>query len=301
MYKKIFLTLLLLCFINPLFSQRYNFKKYGKSEGFGKNQILSIFQDSYGFMWFGTGVGLTRYDGENWLDFSVYDGLPANEVLAFVEDDSLGLWVGTGFGLVRIDISDYNNPVIQKVRDNLFNVDIEALLYNNQTLWIATTNEGLFYRKNSKVFKHEINKKLTNKRISDIKAANDGSIQLITQERGLTFLDKDGEILRNVRNFNGRLMTCVSPLAESGDCIVGTDRGLYKYLYEQNRFVRIIPAKISKFDTHIFNVKIDRNGVILAATDHGVIKVKDNKFNLISCYKFCKQSGYPVYCMQAGN
>lgn len=294
MYKKLFLTLLLLCFINPLFSQRYNFKKYGRSEGFGKNQILSIFQDSYGFMWFGTGVGLTRYDGENWLDFSVYDGLPANEVLALVEDDSLGLWVGTGFGLVRIDISDYNNLVIQKVGDNLFNVDINALLYNNQTLWIATTNNGLFFRKNGKVFEHEINKKLTDKRISDIQAANDGGIILITPEKGLTFLNKDGEILRSVRNTGGRLMTCVYPLVESSDYIIGTNKGLYKYLYEQNKFVRIIPAKFSKFNLHVYNVDIDKNGVILAGTDYGVIKTKDNRFDLIA-----KENGLPTDYMRS--
>src|SRR5687767_9794141 len=45
-------------------------------DGLSQSNVLCIFQDSRGFMWFGTEDGLNKYDGYN---FTVYKNDPAKK------------------------------------------------------------------------------------------------------------------------------------------------------------------------------------------------------------------------------
>ena len=63
-----------------------------------------IFQDTRGFMWFGTYKGLNRYDGKR---FTVYDRNDLCGVSDFIhavaEDGEGNLWIGTDNGLLVYD------------------------------------------------------------------------------------------------------------------------------------------------------------------------------------------------------
>ena len=60
--NSILLYLCIIC-INS-FSQTYNFKNYNTEQGLPQSQVLSIFQDHNGNMWFGTnGGGAGKFDG----------------------------------------------------------------------------------------------------------------------------------------------------------------------------------------------------------------------------------------------
>lgn len=60
---------LLLAFSLTGFSQEYPVKFLDISDGLSNNSVTTIYQDSDGYMWFGTYDGLNRYDGYN---FKVY-------------------------------------------------------------------------------------------------------------------------------------------------------------------------------------------------------------------------------------
>ncbi len=78
--------------------------------GLSNNSVNTIFQDHYGFMWFGTYDGLNRYDGYNFKIFKNHWGdeksLINNHVNCIVEDKENRIWAGTEKGLVYYNYSD---------------------------------------------------------------------------------------------------------------------------------------------------------------------------------------------------
>jgi len=83
------------------------FERISIESGLSQSSILSICQDSKGFLWFGTYEGLNRYDG---YTFKVYKNDPENpfslskNVVEVIIEDHLGtLWIGTESGLDCFD------------------------------------------------------------------------------------------------------------------------------------------------------------------------------------------------------
>jgi ligand-binding sensor domain-containing protein/signal transduction histidine kinase len=92
---------LLLCLI-PLIAhaQIYDFKSYTVREGLLSNAITSLCQDSRGYLWIGTGDGLSVYDGETFKNYSAADGLSSSLVNCVMEDinEKGVIWIGTNGG-----------------------------------------------------------------------------------------------------------------------------------------------------------------------------------------------------------
>jgi signal transduction histidine kinase/ligand-binding sensor domain-containing protein len=84
---------------------RLTYHSLGVAEGLANDSVYCVYQDSSGFMWFGTFGGLSRYDGESITTYRPHEGqgaLQASVVFALIEDGRGDLWVGTdGGGLAR--------------------------------------------------------------------------------------------------------------------------------------------------------------------------------------------------------
>lgn len=63
-----------------LYAQILIFKNYTIQDGLAANHINCIQQDSTGFMWFGTGEGLSKYDGYRFTNYSTLNGLHFNYI-----------------------------------------------------------------------------------------------------------------------------------------------------------------------------------------------------------------------------
>lgn len=83
--------------------QSIKFKNLSVQDGLSRSWVKCIYQDKYGFLWFGTSDGLNKYDG---YTFKIYkhnlsskNSLNHNNITAIYEDNKGTLWVGTQVGL----------------------------------------------------------------------------------------------------------------------------------------------------------------------------------------------------------
>lgn len=118
-------------------------------EGLAQNTVDCIFQDSYGFMWFGTWNGLCRYDGYNFRTFQKRDAqksLPDNFVRAICEDSSENLWIGTASGIVIYNLQNETFNLPEDLQSILGKIAVTSLVCDkNGGIWIGAEKGMLFY------------------------------------------------------------------------------------------------------------------------------------------------------------
>ncbi|MCB0565985.1 MAG: hypothetical protein KDD01_16565, partial [Phaeodactylibacter sp.] len=93
----------LLLTLSPLllFSQtnpQPHFRNYSTQHGLPSPEVYCAFQDSRGYMWFGTDNGAARFDGYTFRTYDAQDGLTSNVVFDIHEDAKGRIWFGTMTG-----------------------------------------------------------------------------------------------------------------------------------------------------------------------------------------------------------
>ncbi len=61
-------------------------------------KVTAIVQEESGDIWFATFGGLSRYDGEYFVNYTVADGLPIDEIECLIPAEDGKLWYGTWGG-----------------------------------------------------------------------------------------------------------------------------------------------------------------------------------------------------------
>ena len=74
---------------------------YGADDGLPQEDMLSIFQDLKGYMWFGTNSGAVRYNGREMTVFNQEQGLPGNSVRDIRQDSSGTMYFATTSGIAK--------------------------------------------------------------------------------------------------------------------------------------------------------------------------------------------------------
>ena len=94
--------LLCLTLLNS-YGQDYPTVQYTNRDGLAQMQVMCLLKDSRGYLWVGTKVGLSRFDGQRFESFQVSDGLLSNTVLGLTEDRKGNIWISFRKGLVKFD------------------------------------------------------------------------------------------------------------------------------------------------------------------------------------------------------
>jgi ligand-binding sensor domain-containing protein/serine phosphatase RsbU (regulator of sigma subunit) len=120
-YIRVYWLLFVVVFSLTLFSsskssaQQYNFTNFTVENGLSQSQILSVFQDTDGVMWFGTnGGGITKFDGKTYEYITDKDGLPDNVVFSIAKDTKGRIIVGTNNGLSILEAGKFKNYTTQQ-------------------------------------------------------------------------------------------------------------------------------------------------------------------------------------------
>ncbi|HNE85276.1 MAG TPA: two-component regulator propeller domain-containing protein, partial [bacterium] len=118
------------------FGQRLFVRHYSTAEGLPQNQVFAIHQDQHGFLWFGTGGGLSRYDGRQFRNYTKEHGLASNVIRAIHRDKDQNLWLATDEG-----ISCYvaqRDTFISYHSDHIGQGTVRAIAGDDRRLWFAT-------------------------------------------------------------------------------------------------------------------------------------------------------------------
>lgn len=183
-------------FANPAMTESSGFTNLGLSSGLSQMSVMNIFQDSKGYIWFGTRNGLNKYDGSN---MKIYksgaadgsSGLIHRQVTALAEDRHGNLWVGTSQGLSRLDmdtdvITSYGAPAYPWLDTHID----EILVDSQERVWLATSKGlWLFVPQSESGQPLKLNGELDNEAVTVVKETADGHFIVGTQQKGVYVCD----------------------------------------------------------------------------------------------------------------
>jgi ligand-binding sensor domain-containing protein/signal transduction histidine kinase len=289
-----------------------NFDHISVKEGLSQSVVNCIFQDSKGFMWFGTQDGLNMYDGNEFTVFQASDkenAISGNYILCIDEDKNGNIWIGTeGNGLNR-----YNRKYgtfkhfLQTKGDELPPAGNSIMAISGDSsgnLWIGT-DKGL-NKLNLSI--DTTNNKLNTSgylNISGITKANDitSVTAILSEDNGHVWVGTETGLFRftpgnekpdhfkhtadNLKTLSHNHVLCLYK-DHSGDIWIGTNRGVNKFDKEKKAVKRITHR--TSFgnilgDAEIMDMTEDNKGNLWFATfGSGLIRY-NSKYEIVDLFK----------------
>lgn len=208
--KTILHLLLILLFVNNniLFSQEVDYRnhrieQFDISSGMPSNNVLSVSQDQYGFLWIGTAVGLSRFDGKKFVSYqqgTTNRSLSHNYAQNLLTASDGNIWTATSRGL---NIYDYQGDSIRVILNDLgYDIssnDIISFSEVENGIWIATYDKGIdFYDYKSNTFSKPSLPDIFNQIfITYVLADNVGNLWVGTLSNGLYCYSLDSKKTRH--------------------------------------------------------------------------------------------------------
>jgi ligand-binding sensor domain-containing protein/serine phosphatase RsbU (regulator of sigma subunit) len=302
LFKRIYIFLFLICICITANAQLLNFKNYSIDDGLPQSQILDIFQDHTGIVWFATnGGGVSRYDGTTFHNLSIKDGLNHNRAYTVFEDSHKTIWIGTSRGLNK-----YVNNKLQRVNDTLINQKgiLKVHEHSNGDLWFGTNNGIVIYDgKNFKPF-------IRNDSIGDFQVWSMiqdkiGNTWIATMSNGVFCFD--GKNMIHFTGANGLCDPKVRDLLINGDkVLMATAKGINTYdlskSYTGSRNLDTLKMNAKPFLETVYKIYKDSSGVIWAGTGLGVSRISYGKIRAITKNNgLCNSLIYSIIQDREGN
>lgn len=225
-FKKNSLLLLYLFLISiNVSAQTYNFKNYNTPQGLPQSQVLTIFQDHKGFMWFGTnGGGAGKFDGNKFTTISDNDGLINNFVYTIIENHKNELIFGTSKGLSIYNGFKFTN---YNEKNGLTNSWVFKVLQDGDKTWIGT-QEGVYLLQNEKIRRFSFDKTLDKASVFSIFIDSKQRIWFATINNGAICYDPTNNSFTQFDKSNGLQENLVFSFEENEnhEILIGTVGGV---------------------------------------------------------------------------
>jgi len=309
MRRILLLTLFAFCLYSFACPQnrRVQFEHLSVKDGLSQLSVVSIFQDSQGFLWFGTRDGLNKYDGYDFHIFRESDPehyISNSFIECMTEDEKGDLWVGTRFGLNRYDRSTgsfrqyyhSDNDSTSVIGDNAI-----CLLkdYRNH-LWIGTSLGLDRYLPETDHFKHDtFDGLLAGVAIYALAEDHDENLW-IGAINGLYVYNPHTKGIRQYLHNSNDIRRIAQDRISALFCdskgrvwIGNTRQGLFLYDAENNDFIRF-RKEDGLNDNNIRCITEDREGNILIGTFDGLNYYDENLHKFTSANSSTNYDIFPI-------
>lgn len=248
--------------------QIFNFKNFTIEQGLSQSQNRAIFEDSRGYLWFGSiEGGISRYDGRDFKVYTEQDGLNSNIIYDIHEDELGNLWIGTNQGISIFDGSTFRSFEHERLKA----ISVYKILRDaDNNMWLGTREKGLAIVKNKQLSFFEPYPELYLQTIRDLALSENGDF-IIGTDNGL-IIGPQVSILQNAPIFR----TIKLPVTDSRTLSVhhqndtswiGTEKGLFFYI--ANELQKIDHPVLSTAEVR--DIDADRFGHVWIGTySHGL-------------------------------
>ncbi len=283
MNKKLVLIFSLIFFPGMLLSQNIHqpekpplsFQLWGNDEGLPASSISSIATSNNGYLWFSTGEGIVRFDGDR---FTVYN--PANTpqlsekiTHAIIRGNDGIIWSANQNEIIKIQDSDIES---HRFDQGLVNHHIFAIhQFSDEVLWFGSGGDGIIEYNGGEFRSFYTNDGLPGNYIEDITSDQNGRIWIATRT-GLGYYEDesfhDASEYPELQNVDIRTL-----LADSENRLwIGTqNRGIY-LLDSQSGEIKNFNEENGLSGNMVISLIESAEGVIWAGTNGNGINKIDN-------------------------
>lgn len=228
-------------------------------DGLSHDNVTCIYQDRFGWLWFGTIDGLNRYDGYGFRIYrrshSAPGSLSDNHITSLAEDLDGALWVATTDGLNRFD---YGAETFTQYRHD---PQDPSSISANRIQQVFVDDQGVVWA-----------------------GCDRGGLNRYIPETG-----GFKRYLNNSEDANSLGFNEVYTIAQdgSGDLWIGTLMTLERYDRQADVFVKYErDGKAGSInDTWVYELLVDREGVLWVGTQWGGLNRYDRETDSFSSYK----------------
>ncbi len=261
----LFLSLLITSFS---FSQTFKFNQYTTKEGIAQDFIYTINQSNDGYLWIGTGEGLSRYDGISFKNYTVKDGLAEDLITSSFKSKNGVMWYGHNNGGLT---NYYKGQFFKKSHPKDLKSPINCIDEYKTNVVFVSQNDGVFmFDKDSLNSLGKFNQDL----FYTIKVINEKLI-LVGTNSGLLALGLKGNkwVLQAESNQYEAISTII--IDDKNKIIAGTNNGDLLAVDVFNNTINLTPIHSFKISYPIKSIVADGENLWIATAGVGVYKLNN--------------------------
>jgi serine phosphatase RsbU (regulator of sigma subunit)/ligand-binding sensor domain-containing protein len=276
------------------YSQSYSFKNYGAENNIPDGFIYTIDQSDDGFLWVGTGKGLTRFDGYNFYNVGYPDSSALRIVNATLKDKQGTLWFGCNDGKLYYTSK---NSLVQVKIDNDRSIS-DLIMGSDGHIYVIPQGKVVFSidpANPSEIRRYSV----PGDPVMLSASAGSGRNLLIGTQENILICRPEGNSLvveDTMEGFDYSSVTSIVQSADSSVFFIGTDgNGLYRLHISGNG------NKLTRFSDRpgleslsIQSMMTDvENDLLLATFGEGVIQLglSDDNERIVSLRNYRLNSG----------
>lgn len=267
----------------------FEYDRITREDGLGHNQVECIYQDSYGFVWFGTRNGLCRYDGYNVVTYrntTDSTSISGNRILSIAEDKDGDLWVGTFQNGVNKFRRNTGTFIRYDTRGNPGMRINSIKILDDHSIWLCTDNGLGKYLPEADTFMAYLPDAddpaaINSSQVSDLLESRDGTIYVATWSAAIQRFDAENGTFSEIHyerspdlnvDFRKHIVEDMS-----GHLWISANKHGLVRLDPKTGESKLFTSRNSGLQTDILNgsMLIDEKGRLWIATDGNGINVYD--------------------------